>query len=61
MGDVINFNKARKAKAKTDKAETAVERRVLFGQTKADKALLKRKKDKDAKDLDQHKRDEPKE
>jgi hypothetical protein len=38
MGDVINFNKARKAKARTDAKSTAEANRAKFGRTKSEKA-----------------------
>lgn len=38
MADIINLNKARKAKAKAAEAAKAVENRARFGRTKAEKA-----------------------
>jgi hypothetical protein len=38
MAEIINLNKARKAKAKASAAAKAVENRTSFGRTKADKA-----------------------
>ncbi len=37
MGEVINFNKARKQKARADAEKQAEENRVRFGRTKAQK------------------------
>lgn len=37
MGEVINFNKARKQKARADAEKQAAENRVRFGRTKAQK------------------------
>jgi hypothetical protein len=37
MGDVINFNKARKAKARTDAKAIAEANRAKFGRTKGEK------------------------
>jgi hypothetical protein len=37
MGDVVNLNKARKAKAAVDKAARADANRAKFGRTKAQK------------------------
>ncbi|MGQ3046972.1 MAG: DUF4169 family protein [Niveispirillum sp.] len=37
MGEIVNLNRARKAKAKTDREVQAAENRVKFGQTKAEK------------------------
>lgn len=38
MGDVVNFNKARKARARTDAKATAESNRARFGRSKAEKA-----------------------
>jgi hypothetical protein len=38
MGDVVSLNRARKAKAKADRAVQAEANRVAFGRTKAEKA-----------------------
>ncbi|WP_423606392.1 DUF4169 family protein [Sphingomonas sp. MS122] len=38
MADIINLNKARKAKARAAAAAKAVENRASFGRTKAEKA-----------------------
>ncbi|MBT3237931.1 MAG: DUF4169 family protein [Rhodospirillaceae bacterium] len=45
MAEIVNLNKARKAKAKADKKASAEENRVRFGQTKADKANNKISRD----------------
>jgi hypothetical protein len=37
MADIVNFNKARKRKARQLAAKTAAENRVRFGRSKADK------------------------
>ncbi|WP_082594440.1 DUF4169 family protein [Sphingomonas sp. Root710] len=37
MGDVVNFNKARKAKTKADARTAADANRAKFGRTKAEK------------------------
>ena len=37
MADIINLNKARKAKARVDKSARAQENRTRFGRTKAEK------------------------
>ncbi|MEM6665298.1 MAG: DUF4169 family protein [Pseudomonadota bacterium] len=39
MADIVNFRRARKAKARTDKAVKAAENRVRHGRTKAEKRL----------------------
>ncbi|MEM8617003.1 MAG: DUF4169 family protein [Pseudomonadota bacterium] len=38
MPEPINLNKARKARARADRAQRAAENRVKFGRTKAQKA-----------------------
>lgn len=38
MGDVINLRRARKQRARADKAATATENRARFGRSKAEKA-----------------------
>lgn len=38
MADILNFNKARKARAKAQATAKAVENRAKFGRTKAQKA-----------------------
>jgi len=57
--NVINFNKARKAKARHQKVIKAAENRVKFGRKKSEKekaaALTKKLQD----HLDGHKRDKP--
>lgn len=37
MADILSFSKARKARARADKEQTAAENRVKFGRTKAEK------------------------
>lgn len=37
MGDVVNLNKARKARARSDAKATAEANRVKFGRTRAEK------------------------
>lgn len=38
MGELLNLNKARKARARADKAATAVANRVAHGRTRAERA-----------------------
>ena len=38
MGEVLNLNKARKAKARADKATTAAANRIAHGRTKLERA-----------------------
>jgi hypothetical protein len=57
MTNPINLNKARKAKARSNKTQSAAENRVKFGRTKAEKQLEKARAAKAVKDTDAHKRD----
>ncbi|WP_269716892.1 DUF4169 family protein [Caulobacter sp. NIBR2454] len=57
MAEVINLNKARKAKAKEAGKTAAVENRVRFGRTKADRSLEQARAKKADRDLDQARRD----
>ncbi|WP_169568063.1 DUF4169 family protein [Sneathiella limimaris] len=52
MGDVVNLNKFRKAKAKTDKEQQASENRHKFGRTKQEKSLEKQEQDRQKSSLD---------
>ncbi len=57
MAELVNFNKARKARARTQAEARAAENRVKFGRTKAEKALAKALADKARRDLDAGERD----
>ncbi|MDT8760674.1 DUF4169 family protein [Sphingomonas psychrotolerans] len=57
MAEIINLNKARKAKARADKPIRAQENRVRFGRTRAEKAAEAAEKARIAKTLDDSKRD----
>lgn len=46
MSELINLNKARKAKARTEAKARAAENRVKFGRTKAEKAADEAKAEK---------------
>lgn len=52
---VINFNKARKAKARADRRAQADENAVRHGRTKSERALTKLREDKSKRDHDGHK------
>ena len=52
MGDVVNLNKARKAKSRTDARASAEANRVKFGRTKAEKDAGKAQKARAEKLLD---------
>ena len=53
----INLNKARKARARADKAQRAQENRVKFGRTKSEKARDKALQQKSRAELEGKKRD----
>lgn len=55
--DIINLNRARKAKARAEKAQNAEENRILHGARKAQRNLAKARTDKARRDLDAHKKD----
>ena len=57
MAELINLNKARKARDKERRAEDAKENRVRFGRTKAQKVETSSAKDKIRRLLDGAKRD----
>ena len=57
MTQVINLQKKRKAKARTDKEKQAVENRVKFGRTKAEKQTEKLKSEILSRHIDGHKLD----
>lgn len=57
MAEIINLNRARKAKARVDKSARAEENRIRFGRTKAEKQAEAAEKARIAKTLDDAKRD----
>jgi hypothetical protein len=58
MADVVNLNKARKARAKAAVKAQAVENRSKFGLTKTDKATAEAQKRLAEKRLDGHERED---
>ena len=52
MADIINLNKARKARARADKTVRAQENRMRFGRTKAQKQADAAESDKVSRILD---------
>ena len=58
MNDIVNFNKARKARAKADAKSQAAANRARFGRTKGEKAVEKAETQKVARLLDGAKREE---
>lgn len=59
MSHIINFNKARKARAKTEAEQRAVENRLRFGRSKEEKQRERNQSAEAAKKLDGHKLDKP--
>jgi hypothetical protein len=57
MAEIINLNKARKAKARADKPIRAQENRIRFGRTRSEKAADAADKARIARTLDDSKRD----
>jgi hypothetical protein len=58
MGEVVNLNRFRKAKAKKQVEEQAKANRAAFGRTKAEKASERKETDKAQAELDGKKLDE---
>jgi len=58
MAEIVNFNKARKSKARADRKARATENRVKFGRTKADRDLEKARAEKAVRNIDAHRRAE---
>ncbi|MET4684575.1 DUF4169 family protein [Brevundimonas faecalis] len=59
MGEVVNLNKARKARDKAAARRTAEANRLTFGRTKSERHATQKEQDRDAARLDGHKLDEP--
>lgn len=57
MAEVVNLNRARKAKARVNNRAERDENAAKFGRTKAQKAAEKSAADKARKTLDAHRRD----
>ncbi len=57
MSKPVNLNKARKARARSDRKRRADESAVKFGRTKTEKARDRVTEDKAARDLEGHKRE----
>ena len=58
MVEILNLNKARKAKAKTDDKSRAAENRAKHGRSKIEKSLDAARADKLRRDLDGAKRED---
>ena len=57
MGDLINLNRARKARAKAEAAKTAADNRRKFGMTKAEKQAITESKQRLERHLEGHRLD----
>ncbi len=58
MAEIINLNRARKARAKAEGEETAKSNRVKFGRTRQEKEAMRREAEQQSKTLDGKKLDE---
>ncbi len=58
MGKPVNLNRYRKEKARAEKKARADQNAVAFGRSKAEKQVVKLRKDKQNRDLDNHELDE---
>ena len=58
MSEIVNLNKARKAKAKVEAKRTAAENRARFGASKVETEFERRRREKAERALDQAKRDD---
>ncbi len=58
MAEVVNLNKARKARARADDKARAAENRVRFGRPKAETAASKLEAERARRDLDGKKRED---
>ncbi|MBV7393200.1 DUF4169 family protein [Mameliella sediminis] len=54
MSQIVNLNRFRKQKARTDKRREGAQNALRHGQSKAEKELTKAKADKARRDLDGH-------
>lgn len=58
MAELINLNRARKARAKAETKTQAAENRVRFGQTKGQKSAASLDAERTRRDLDEKKRED---
>ena len=59
MGEVVNLNKARKARERAEAKRAADANRRAFGRTKTERLTTQKERDREAQKLDGHKLDEP--
>ncbi len=57
MAEIVNFKRAKKAKARRAEDAKAADNRVRFGTPKAEKSRVTKLREKDAKTIDAHKLD----
>ncbi|NWE52764.1 DUF4169 family protein [Brevundimonas sp. P7753] len=60
MGEIVNLNKARKARDKAEAKRTADANRLTFGRTKAERQTTQKERDRGAARLDGHRLDDAK-
>lgn len=58
MGEIVNLNKARKARDKAAAKHTAEANRLTFGRTRAERDAAKVERERDAMRLDGHRLDD---
>ncbi len=58
MGDIVNLNKYRKQRQRTEQTKQAAENRVRFGRSKSDRASARSEQDRLSQDLDGKHRDD---
>jgi len=59
MAEIVNLNRARKARAKVDAKRTAEANRLTFGRTKVERLTTQTERERDAARLDGHKLEKP--
>jgi hypothetical protein len=57
VSDIVNLNKARKAKARADALAKAAENRIKFGRPKSQTELERKRREKAARELEGNRRD----
>ena len=57
MGEIVNLNRARKARAKAAKTALAATNRVAHGRTKAERRLAEKERDRGSSLLEGHRRE----
>jgi hypothetical protein len=60
MGEIVNLNKARKARDKAEAKRAADANRLTFGRTRAERQTTQKERERDAARLDGHRLDDAK-